>query len=422
MNSGLTLLDSARSRGSPLPSEIALYIHIPFCQTKCPYCDFNTYAGIEPLIPSYTEALTTEILHWGALLGNPRVSTIFFGGGTPSYVPSQAIESILEAAYSAFQVTSGAEITMEANPGDLLGEGMSSLSQVGINRLSMGVQSLDDSLLKVLGRRHSSQEAVDAYGAARRAGFANVSLDLMYGLPHQTMEQWRDSLNGVLSLSPRYIGTSSTQPEHLSLYCLTLEEGTPMEQQVRLGELPEPDPDLAADMYLLAEELLGQAGYDHYEISNWARPGKESLHNLTYWHNQPYLGVGPGAHSYLGKWRFHNINSPREYIRHLDNASTPRTALDVLSSDAIGNVPTVGGVETIEQHMEMAETMMLGLRLEEGMSLEGFAARFGNALPAVYGEQIRELTSLGLLEQSEGVLRLTGQGRLLGNEVFLRFF
>ena len=398
--------------GSALPSEIALYIHIPFCQTKCPYCDFNTFAGIELLIPSYTKALTTEIRHWGALLGKPRVSTIFFGGGTPSYIPGKSIEFILTAVKSAFEVMQEAEITMEANPGDLSGKGMSSLPQVGINRLSMGVQSLDDSLLKVLGRRHSSQAAADAYDAARRAGFANISLDLMYGLPHQTMKQWRDSLNGVLSLSP----------EHLSLYCLTLEEGTPMEQHVRLGELPQPDPDLAADMYLLAEDLLGQAGYSHYEISNWAKPGKESLHNLTYWHNQPYLGVGPGAHSYLGRWRFHNINAPREYIRRLRDVSPLDTPLDALSSDAIGKVPTVGDVETIEQRMEMAETMMLGLRLDEGMSPESFAARFGMALPSVYGEQILELTTLRLLEQSKGVLRLTGQGRLLGNEVFLRFF
>ena len=195
-----------------------------------------------------------------------------------------------------------------------------------------------------------------------------------------------------------------------------------MEQQVRLGEMPQPDPDLAADMYLLAEELLGQAGYGHYEISNWAKPGKESLHNLVYWHNQPYLGVGPGAHSYLGRWRFHNINSPREYISRLGDVATPGTALDALSPEAIGQVPTVGEVESIEQRMEMAETMMLGLRLDEGMSLDGFEARFGRSLPSVYGEQIRELTTLGLLEQSEGVLRLVGQGRLLGNEVFLRFF
>ncbi len=301
---------------------------------------------------------------------------------------------------------------MEANPGDLSGERLSSLPQRGINRLSIGVQSLDSSLLKVLGRRHSSQEAVEAYRAARRAGFTNISLDLMYGIPRQTLEQWRDTLNEVLSLSP----------EHLSLYCLTLEEGTPMEQQVRLGEMPQLDPDLAADMYLLAEDLLEQAGYRHYEISNWAKPGKESLHNLTYWRNQPYLGVGPGAHSYLGEWRFHNISSPREYIRRLDDTSPPSTSLEAISQGAIGRVPTVEGVETIEQRLEMAETMMLGLRGEEGVSLEGFANRFDMALPSVYEAQVQELTSLGLLEQRDGVLCLTGRGRLLGNEVFLRFF
>jgi oxygen-independent coproporphyrinogen-3 oxidase len=234
----------------------------------------------------------------------------------------------------------------------------------------------------------------------------------MYGIPHQTLEQWRDTLNEVLSMSP----------EHLSLYCLALEEGTPMEQQVRLGEMPDPDPDLGADMYLLAEDLLERAGYRHYEISNWARPGMESLHNLTYWRNQPYLGVGPGAHSYLGEWRFHNINSPREYILRLDDISPPSSPLNAISQEALGRVPTVGGVETIEQRLEMAETMMLGLRLDEGVSLEGFANRFDRALASVYGEQVRELTSGGLLEQRDGVLCLTGQGRLLGNEVFLRFF
>ncbi|MBI4282399.1 MAG: coproporphyrinogen III oxidase family protein [Chloroflexi bacterium] len=452
------------NEGSALPSQIALYIHVPFCKTRCPYCDFNTYAGIETLIPGYTDALATEIRCWGALLGTPRVNTIFFGGGTPSYVPGQAVGSILEATRSAFRVAPGAEVTLEANPGDLSADSVASLLQLGINRLSIGVQSFDDSLLKVLGRRHSSREAMEAYHLARRAGFVkssqnaipgefrggeappdgglgvspryfsspltlgkgegdnggegtgdkftNISLDLMYGIPHQSMEQWRDTLSEALSLSP----------EHLSLYCLTLEEGTHMEQQVRLGELPQPDPDLAADMYLLAEEILGQAGYRHYEISNWARQGKESRHNLTYWRNQPYLGVGAGAHSYLGRWRFHNVDLPQEYVRRLGDAATPVASLDALSAEALDRVPTVEGVEVIEQRMEMAETMMLGLRLEEGVRLEGFAARFGRSLLSVYGEEIQELTSVGLLEQRDGVLRLTGRGRLLGNEVFARFF
>ncbi|MBF8267272.1 MAG: oxygen-independent coproporphyrinogen oxidase [Dehalococcoidia bacterium] len=274
------------------------------------------------------------------------------------------------------------------------------------------MQSLEDPLLKVLGRRHSAQEAVEAYRAARGAGFANISMDLMYGIPYQTLEGWRDTLERVLSLSP----------EHLSIYCLTLEDGTPLERQVGLGQVPQPDPDLAADMYQMAEELLEQAGYRHYEISNWARPGKESRHNLTYWRNQPYLGVGPGAHSYLGKWRFHNTLSPQEYVRRLGDTPSPPSVANGISPEALSQVPTVEGIETIDERLEMAETMMLGLRLEEGIDPEGFARRFGRSLSSVYGEQVQDVTSLGLVEQAEGALRLTPRGRLLGNEVFLRFF
>ena len=273
------------------PGEMGLYIHIPFCHTKCPYCDFNTYARIEPLMPSYMTALESEIRCWGALLGSPRVNTIFFGGGTPSYVPRRAIADILGAAHDAFRVAPDAEVTIEANPGDLLNGDLSPLLDAGVNRLSTGVQSLDDGLLKLMGRRHTSQEAVAAFEEVRRAGFDNVSIDLMYGLPYQSLEQWRETLDKALGLSA----------EHMSLYCLTLEGGTPMERQVSVGELPEPDPDLAADMYTLAEDSLAIAGYRHYEISNWSRPGLESRHNLTYWLNRPYLGVGPGAHSYLGR-------------------------------------------------------------------------------------------------------------------------
>lgn len=400
------------NRTYKMPTDISLYIHIPFCHTKCPYCDFNTFAGIETLIPRYIVALSKEISQWGALLGKPRVNTVFFGGGTPSYLHGEAIRSILDVARNTFHITSSAEITMEANPGDLSNEGISSFPERGINRLSIGVQSLDESLLGILGRRHSVQDAFKSYSTARHVGFTNISMDFMYGLPYQTIEQWQDTLDHVLTMSP----------EHLSLYCLTLEDGTPMEQQVRLGELPEPDPDLAADMYLRAVDILSTVGYRHYEISNWAKPGMESLHNLTYWRNNEYLGVGPGAHSYLGGLRFHNINSPREYIRRLEKTSPPSTQFESISEETLRHVATVEDVETIDKRLEMAETMMLGLRLEEGVSLEGFKARFDTALPSVYGEQIQELISIGLLENSGDVLYLTEHGRLLGNEVFTRFF
>lgn len=402
----------AVSATTSLPRSLSLYVHIPFCETKCPYCDFNTYAGIEHMMPAYVEALAAEIEQWGELLGRPAVTTLFLGGGTPSYLPAHDLDAVLTAVRRAFKVTPDAEATMEANPGDLLGDAPLSLARLGFNRLSVGVQSLDDGLLRLLGRRHTAQDVADAFRAVRLAGFDNVNLDLMYGLPLQSMAQWRETLGGVLAM----------KPEHLSLYCLTLEDGTPMEQQVRVGALPEPDADLAADMYLLAEELLAREEYRHYEISNWAREGLESRHNLTYWRNGPYLGVGPGAHSYLGRWRFHNLASPREYVRRMTEAAPVEGAPDALSEATIRRIPVVGGVERVDVSLEMAETMMMGLRLDEGVELATFEVRFGRSLDAAFGEQLAELTGLGLLERDDGVIRLTARGRLLGNEVFMRFF
>ncbi len=402
----------AASETTSLPHSLSLYVHIPFCETKCPYCDFNTYAGIEHMMPAYVKALAVEIERWGEMLGRPAVTTIFMGGGTPSYLPANDLETVLAAVRRAFKVTPDGEATMEANPGDLLGDAPVSLARLGFNRLSVGVQSLDDGLLRLLGRRHTAQDVADAFRAVRLAGFDNVNLDLMYGLPLQSMAQWRETLDGVLAMGP----------EHLSLYCLTLEDGTPMEQQVRVGALPEPDADLAADMYLLAEELLEREGYRHYEISNWARESLESRHNLTYWRNGPYLGVGPGAHSYLGRWRFHNLASPREYVRRMTEAPPALEAPVFLSEETIRRIPVVGGVERVDVSLEMAETMMMGLRLDEGVELATFESRFGRGLDAVFGEQLAELTGIGLLERDDGVIRLTARGRLLGNEVFLRFF
>ncbi len=401
------------SAPSKRPSDsISLYVHIPFCETRCPYCDFNTYAGIEDLIPQYTDALAREIALWGEVLGHPRLSTIFLGGGTPSYLPARHIAAILEAAHSVFQLDAAAEITMESNPGDFSGESLRAYLELGINRLSIGFQSLRDGLLQVLGRRHSAEEATHAYKLAREAGFANVNIDLMYGVPYQDMAAWSDALTQVLSLSP----------DHLSLYCLTLEEGIPLESRVRSGEIPQPDPDLAADMYILAEEVLDAAAFHHYEISNWARPGYESRHNLAYWRNLPYLGVGPGAHSYLFGYRFFNIKSPGEYIKRLTTGDIePASLSSDTAVEIIQAMRAVQDVEGIGPEMEMAETLMMGLRLGEGISLQGFRGRFDTELEDVWGQEVEDLTSLGLVVMEDGALRLTPRGRLLGNEVFQRF-
>ena len=393
-------------------SPLALYVHIPFCETKCPYCDFNTYAGIESLIPSYIDALNKEVALWGESLSRPAVKTIFFGGGTPSYLPAEHIGAVLKVIQASFDVERDAEITLESNPGDFSDAKLSAYLEFGVNRLSIGVQSFDDRLLELLGRRHSADEATQAYRMATKAGFGNISIDLMYGLPQQTTDDWRRTLDSAAELSP----------PHISMYCLTLEGGTPMEQWVNAGKMPDPDPDEAADMYLMAQDAMRAQDYRHYEISNWARPGFESLHNLAYWRNQAYLGVGPGAHSYLAPHRFFNLKSPREYVKRLQH--TPQIILHTedFSLESIKSVPVVEDVEIIGHRLQMAETLMMGLRLDTGIEVAEFAQRFGGTPARFYGETIEELATLGLLETVDGWLRLTAKGRIFGNEVFSRFF
>jgi oxygen-independent coproporphyrinogen-3 oxidase len=412
LSTGAAGSETARS----LAHGIALYLHIPFCQTKCPYCDFNTYAGIAHLLPSYLDALAAELRLWGGVLGHPHVNTVFLGGGTPSLLTPPQLRALLDAVREAFPVRGDAEVTAEANPDDVTAARVEGFLEAGVNRVSMGVQSLDPDLLRLLGRRHGAAEAIRAYHCLREAGCHNVSLDLMYGLPFQTLAQWQSTLAAALELAP----------EHLSAYCLTLEDGTPMERQVREGGIPEPDPDLAATMYEAAHEFLAHPGYRGYEISNWARHGFESRHNLTYWRNLPYLGVGPGAHSYLGGCRFGLVTAPVEYIQRVKQwaAAGPQGA-GHLGAAALQRAPTVATLEAVDLTLEMAETLMLGLRLEEGVGFREFRERFRCDLSQVYGAVIEEVMALELAEvRGEGEARrlgLTPRGQLLGNQVFLRF-
>ena len=391
---------------------MGLYIHVPFCKTKCPYCDFNTYQGIEGQMGSFLEAVTTELRLWGEALGHPRVRTVFFGGGTPSYLPDGDIAAIVEAASGAFQIDSQAEITIEANPGDLDDAACRGLLRQGVNRLSIGVQSLDNGLLQLLGRRHSADGAIGAFQTAREAGFDNVNLDLMYGLPNQSLSQWEDTITRLVGLSP----------EHISLYALTLEEGTPMRVWADQGKIPEPDPDVAADMYAMAREVLAEAGYHHYEISNWAKPDLQSRHNLIYWRNEPYLGVGPGAHSRLGEYRFWTALAPREYASRAaewPEAGTLEWA--EFGEGELRQARTVDGWEHIDADTACSETMFLGLRLLDGLDLEAASGAVGRDLAARYEAEIRELLKLGLLLKEGSVIRLHPSAYLIANQVFTRF-
>ena len=395
-----------------LSQPIGLYIHIPFCKTKCIYCDFNTYAKLEYLIPSYTKAILNEIKMWGKLLTPPVVNTIFFGGGTPSYIPPNGISSIIHTVNTSFNTSKVSEITIEANPDDLDMPRLEKYLFAGINRLSIGVQTFKDDLLSLLGRRHKSIEAIEAFNMARKAGFNNISIDLMFGLPYQTLKDWKDTIIKLIELDP----------DHISMYSLILEHGTPLEKLVETNQIKEPDEDLAADMYLLAEDMLKKAGYKHYEISNWAKPDFESLHNLTYWKNYPYLGIGPGAHSYLYPYRFSNIKSPRNYINVFQGADiTTNVKYTPKFIDTLNKLSTIDDIWPIDEIREMSETLIMGLRLQDGISLTAFHEKFGAGINDRYGEAITELISLGLLKLFNETLSLTPRGRLLGNEVFQRF-
>jgi oxygen-independent coproporphyrinogen-3 oxidase len=390
-------------------SPISIYIHIPFCQMRCTYCDFNTYTGLEQLFRPYTEALTQDIALWSKP-DRLTAHTIYFGGGTPTVISVSLLDHILTICEQTFSLTDALEVTSEANPGTLTASYLRSLRVLGVNRLSLGIQSLVEAELRLLGRLHTADEAAKAVAEARTAGFENINLDLIYGLPGQSLASWQQSLSQALLL----------EPEHLSLYCLTLEEGTPLATDVAQGRQPEPDPDLAADMYECAVEQLERAGYAHYEISNWARgpappgasPSLACRHNLTYWRNQPYLGFGAGAHSCLGGHRWWNVLQPGEYIARLREHR----------HGGRDHPPAITASEEISPRLEMGETMMLGLRLvQEGVSVGEFARRFGRTPYEVYAGEMEELRELGLLEWDEARVRLTPSGWLLANEAFQRF-
>ncbi len=388
---------------------ISLYLHIPFCHAKCHYCDFNSYAGMLGLREEYVAALADEIALAGMRARHAdgrlrRCRTIFFGGGTPSLLTAEQVRLLLDASRVAFEVDDDAEVTLEANPGALEYGQFDELHAAGVNRLSMGAQSFDPALLRWMGRIHSPDEIETAFRSARAAGFTNINLDFIFALPGQTQAIWAETLERAIALAP----------DHLSLYNLIVEEGTPLYGWVARGKVREVDEDTAADMYEYAQRRLADAGYQHYEISNWAREGHACQHNLTYWRNLAWIGLGAGGASFFAGRRFSNVRPIRAYVARVRAALAAPAPAGALPAAAIAEE------ELISSALEMAETAMLGLRLAEGVSLTDFRRRYGVDFWPTFEQRLGDIRALDLLAETCGRVRLTARGRMLGNEVFAR--
>jgi oxygen-independent coproporphyrinogen-3 oxidase len=382
-----------------------IYVHIPFCERKCVYCNFNTTDFFEDLAARYVDAVCREVSWWGGRNGpRLRVDTIYFGGGTPSIVEAEQLARVIGSCREAFDVAADAEITIEINPGTFERKKLERWLESGINRASVGAQSFIDRELQSLNRTHTAADARRTAERLREAGFKNISLDLIAGLPEQTLDDWRFNLREVLRI----------RPEHLSLYLLEIKEGTQLFAQLKRGLRPSPDDDLAAEMYRIMSEATGGAGYEHYEISNFAlAPGPSSQsqpsplrskHNMKYWTAAPFYGMGCGAHSYDTRARWVNVLKTEDYIARV--LSTGRA---------------VGSRQDLSDEDRAAEALFMGLRLKEGVALDEFRAEHGVDVLERFGEQLPRLFDAGLIEILNGRMMLTGAGRLLSNEVFVSF-
>ncbi|HET9530778.1 MAG TPA: radical SAM family heme chaperone HemW [Blastocatellia bacterium] len=379
-----------------------IYIHIPFCARKCTYCNFNTTDYYEDLAAAYIEAVAKEIGYWGERKNGAAIDTIYFGGGTPSIVEPAQLDLLVRACRDRFEIDKDAEITIEINPATLSGERIAGWREAGINRASVGAQSFIASELVSLSRTHSVEQVFGTVASLRSAGFDNISIDLIAGLPEQTLEDWRFNLRAALDL----------RAEHLSLYLLEIKEGTQLYAQVKRGARPRPDDDLAAEMYRMICDATRRAGYEQYEISNFARlegsggatSPLRSKHNMKYWTAAPFHGMGCGAHAYDGRARWVNVKKTESYIESVGATGQAVAERRELSGDELAQ-----------------DALFMGLRLAEGIDVEEFQKEFGLDVIARYEEEIRRVEEAGLIEFGEGRLRLSDRGRLLSNEVFVVF-
>jgi len=374
---------------------LGLYIHVPYCIHKCGYCDFNSHPIKHDEMDHYIDALVAEMQHYAKIYSNTNIiKTIFLGGGTPTTLTVYQLERILTECVKEFKVSPDAEITIEANPATIDIEQMKSIRQTGYNRISIGVQSFDKTELKLLDRAHGPEEVHSTVDCARKAGFDNLSLDLMFAVPNQSLSSWESNLDKALEKNP----------EHLSTYNLTIEQGTAFSKLQSNGKLIMPEDGHQLELYKKTIERLTKKGFHHYEISNFARQGKECKHNITYWENTNTLGLGAGASSYINGTRFKNINLPAYYIRQVKEGK-----------------PAVEHSETLEPRQAMGETIMLGLRLLQGISIHQFEKRFQVSFTNLFKKIIHSLKEKELILIEDDCLRLSPKGLFLADSVILEF-
>lgn len=383
---GVAAYPAVPARVVDLAPDFGIYVHIPFCSARCPYCDFNTYVGMDDQAPAYLDALVAEAGVWADAHRFRRAGSLFVGGGTPTLGDPHVLARALRRITEILPLEPGAEITVEANPETVAVDRLGVLRAAGVNRVSIGAQSFVPRVLTALGRWHTVERTREAFAAARAAGFENVNLDLIFGAPGETLAEWRASLGEAVAL----------EPEHVSCYSLTIEPGTAFGADVAAGRMRAPDDDAQAERYEAALDVLASSGYEHYEISNWARPGRTCRHNLVYWTQGDYVGLGAGAHSHVEGVRSWNRKLPAAYAADPTRARADEERLD-LSARA-------------------EEWLQIRLRLVEGIDLAEASARLGRDLSAA----ARRLAEDGLVAETNGALVLTRRGLLLESEVALR--
>ena len=376
--------------------EFGIYVHIPFCKSKCHYCDFISYSGKETIWEKYVEALKEEIKYNSSKLKDKNITTIYIGGGTPSIISSSDLTEILNEIKQDYKIDQNCEITIEVNPGTANEEKLSEYKKAGINRLSIGLQSTNNEILKKIGRIHTYEQFLDTYNTARKVGFSNINVDLMLALPNQSLGDLEKSLKEVIELNP----------EHISVYSLIVEEGTKLEQMIDEKEVQLLDDEQERQMYWEVKEMLEQNDYIHYEISNFAKKGYESKHNVNCWNQEEYIGFGVAAHSYIDNKRFSNIESVEQYIDNITNKNIEKNVmLQEIQND----------------EMKKKEYMMLGLRKLEGVSIQEFKNKFTDNPIYLFRNELEELVNDDLIEIDLDRIKLTNKGLDLANTVWVKF-